>query len=805
MQRLLGPLDWAPVLRLVTFGACYLERDGARLEAASAHRKGLALLALVAAAGDRGVGREAAMALLWPDSDEERARTSMRQLVHSLRTRLDAPNLLSSTPELRLDPQAITSDVGDFRAALRAGDLSAAVGHYGGDFLEGFHLRGAGELERWISGERTALAQEASRAFEELAVRAEREGDAREAVGWWRRLAAAEPLSARAATGLMRALDASGERAAALQHARVYELLVAEELGDVPDASVSALADELRGRPPVSPGTGVARPGELPAKPSGDGSIGGERQEPGPGAVDRAPVEGTAEAATEVGAGPVDRAHATGREPGPRWRLALVVSAAVLLAALGLQVGRRGPPVPSAGPPSVVVLPLVNTSGDPLDEAMSDGLTDNLISALATVPGLRVIGRTSAFAFKRSGLDLRVIADSLRVSAVLEGSLQRSGEQLKVNVQLVSARDATVLWSGIYDRRLRDLFAVQDEITGAIVQSLSARLNPGPPPGGRVVQDMEAYESYLRGRQIFTTRTEPEAIDLAESHFREALRRDPTLAEAHSGLSDVYTRRAVFGFAPPGDSFQRAKAAALRALELDSTLAAAHTSLGHARCVADYDWQGAGEAFERAVALEPGYTFGRLPYAICLASQGRFEEAERQLEIARDFDPLALAVSNVAGRLYVAWRRPAQAILHLRHALELSPQMDLAWQQLGHAHLLEGRVPEAVAALERAAALSGARDSLHLAYAHAVTGQGADAEAILDSVLAAPGVDALAYHVALAQVGLGRADAAFQWLRRGFELNGSFMGWLAIDPGFEPLHDDARWEGLLRTLGVAGS
>jgi TolB-like protein/DNA-binding SARP family transcriptional activator len=761
------------MLRLVTLGACFLERDGVRLEAASAHRKGLALLALLAASGDRGVSRDTAMALLWPDSDGERARTSLRQLIHSLRTQLRAPDLLLASPELRLDANVISSDVAEFRAALHAGDAATAYSLYGGPFMDGFHVRGGEEVERWVASERASLAQAASRALEQLAVAAGEQGDLAGAAGWWRRLAEAEPLSTRAALGLMRALDASGEHAAALQHARIHELMVAEELGGAPDPSVSALAAELR--------AGTAPPPAVVAVP--------------------APNEALDEIVPAGGAGTA--AHQLHREARPgfpsslrrRLRIALPLAAVLAVAAAFLLAGRQtvAPPMDA----SLVVLPLVNTSARVDDDAISDGLTDNLITALAGVPGLRVIARTSAFAFRNSGADLRLIADSLRVANVVEGSVQRVDDRIKVNVQLVRAADATVLWAATYDRELRDIFAVQDEITTAIVAALSNRLAVAVTLPPRRVPDTRAYELYLRGRHIFTTRTDRDGITLAEGYFTDALRHDSLLAEAHAGLSDVHTRLAVFGFAPARDSYARAKAAALRALELDSTLAAAHTSLAHAWCVADFDWQRAEDAFRRGIALEPGYTFGRLPFAMCLGSQGRFAEALQQLDLAREFDPLAPAISNLAGRLYVAWQQPDQAIAHLYQALELSPRMDMAWQQLGHAYLQKGMAAEAVDALERAAALSGARDSAHLAYAYAVTGRPDLAAQILTGVLAAPHRDVLAFHIALAYSGLGNHDQAFAWLERGQAQAGSFMGSIAVEPGFRRLHGDPRWGRLI--------
>ena len=238
------------MLRIHTFGGCYIERDGARLDAVSGQRKGLALLALLAGSGERGMSREVLLAYLWPDSDEERARTSLKQLVHSLRSQLSAPELLMPSAELRLNGEVITSDVGELRAAARRDDNETVASLYDGPFLDGFYLKAAGEFEQWVAGERTELERLAARAFVALAEQATARGDHRAAVEWWRRLAQIEPLSARAATGLMLALDAAGERAAALSHARIYEILVREQVGGTPDAAVVDLVGRLqRGEP----------------------------------------------------------------------------------------------------------------------------------------------------------------------------------------------------------------------------------------------------------------------------------------------------------------------------------------------------------------------------------------------------------------------------------------------------------------------------------------------------------------------------------------------------------------------------
>jgi tetratricopeptide (TPR) repeat protein len=386
---------------------------------------------------------------------------------------------------------------------------------------------------------------------------------------------------------------------------------------------------------------------------------------------------------------------------------------------------------------------------------------------------------------------------------VLDGSVQRDGNRMKINVQLVHAADATILWSETYDRELSDFFAVQDEITSAIVAALELRIRPNASTRApsQKVRNVAAYELYLRGRQLFATSTDRASIAHAQRYFEEALRLDPQLAAAHAGLSDIYTRLAIFGHMPAADGFARAKESARHALALDSTVAEAHTALAHALCVSEFAWDDADRSFERAIALNPTYTFGRLPYAICLMSRKRFRDAERQLRAAQSIDPLSPMPSNLMGRLYVGMQQPDRAIPHLVQALELSPQMDLAWQVLGHAYLQKNMAAQAIDALERAAALSGARDSAHLAYAYATTGQHERAHAIVQQLIQREDrTSQLAYHIAVAYTGLGDTDAAFTWLTRSFDGPASFAVGANIDPALEPLRADPRWQSIVQRL-----
>ena len=780
------------MIRIRVFGGCSVDRDGIPVDEISGQRKALALLALLAFFGERGISRDTVVGYLWPESDEERARTSLRQVLHSLRNGLESPSLLLPTQPLRLDPSAVSSDLEDFRKAIAGGDFRTATALYAGPFLDGLYLSGAAEFERWVSGERTSLADAAATAMESLAALEIRSGNPRAAVEIWRRLTKLDPFSARAAAGLMNALESTGERAAALQHARDYEARVREDFGTV-DPRVSQLAAELRERlPPVFPAPDPIGP-----------DLGSRNSDPAPG--DPATIRNT------VVPGPAESRPE--RTRSVRTWVGIGISALILVS-FGLMwlswrrpvgAGDQQAVLASTSPSlaTIAVLPFAGGNTDTADAALSDGLTEDLIGSLAKIPGIRVTSRTSAFAFRNRPVDLGTVFQELNVGSVLEGSVRRSGNRVRVNVQLVG-RDGSVLWAEAYDREMADLFALQDDISSAIVSALRVRVTDPRHPRSleRRIASPRAYEAYLRGRQIFSMRLDRDGTMQAMRYFREAVSYDSTFAPAHAGLSDVFTRLAVFGFEPAGPAFSRAEAAARKALSIDSTLSEAHTALAHAACAGRFDWRSAERSFRRAVELNPSYTFARLPFAICLASEGRFREAITQLDSARLFDPLAPNVSNVRGRVLVMVREPDKAIVSLKQALEMNPQMDLAYQQLGHAYLQKGMRNEAIEAFRQAAELSGTRDSAHLAYAYAVTGEEAEANRILQRVIDSAQDDRLAYHIAMIYAGMNRDDEAFTWLERGRLAASSFMIGVKSDPAFAGMHDDPRWSRLLKKMSL---
>jgi len=483
-------------------------------------------------------------------------------------------------------------------------------------------------------------------------------------------------------------------------------------------------------------------------------------------------------------------------------RIVLAASAFLVVAAVAwLLLRRRYAGVPPAAP-SIAVLPFISTNGNADEDPFTDGLTDELISALSRVPTLRVVGRTSTFALKGTNLDVQAIADILHVHMLIEGTVRRDHERLKVSTQLVDARGTRVLWSETYDRDRRDIFAVQEQIARDVATALSIRLT-GTDSATRLTErpteDFEAYQLYQKGR-YFQNLRQGDDLHRAVQYFAEAIQRDPGFARAYAGLADAYSALGIFGYARPHDVFPKARAAAERALALDPRLGEAHGALAHVMLTYEWNWKAAEESFKTGVALDPKYPQIRVAYAALLMGQSRGEEALAQLRAVRELDPLS-PTGLLSGRVYVNTRRPDAAIRDLKEALELYPRSDLALQQLGHAYLQKGMNDKAIDAFRRAAVLSGIRDSAHLAYAYGVTGHRADGKRLIERLVASGRNRYLpSFHIALAYAGLGDKDAAIRWLERGYDERASFMDGLNVTPGFDVLRSDPRFVALLKRM-----
>jgi TolB-like protein/DNA-binding SARP family transcriptional activator/Flp pilus assembly protein TadD len=720
--------------RLRAFGGLVLERDGVRLERVAGHRKALSLLAALAVHGS--VGRERLMALLWPESDAGRAKGSLKQAVHLLRRQLSEPELLLGRAELRLNPERIESDVELFARALEAGDPEAAVALYDGPFLDGVHLDATPEFERWADERRAELAGRYARALEELARGAEDRRDPLTAAGWWRRLQAADPFNERVALHLMAALEAAGDRAAALRHARAHDQLLREELGIHADPAILELAERLRAPgTPGSAGFAGSAAARTPAPPVPTAPA--PTAPPASFPATSSPRDAGADPAAPAAA---NSPSATGPGARTRPRRALGFAVALLVLALaggvallatsgwwllgsgsgvGTHDGAGGGPGGGAGggaggavadgAVALLVLPFADISPDGDQEYFSDGITEEILNSLAGIPGLRVPARSTSFYFKGRNLPVAEIAARLGVDAVLEGSVRRSGDRVRITAQLIDGRADRHLWSETFDRELEDVFAVQTEIAGIVAEALRVRLvaperDVRPPP----TRSAAAHDLYLRGLFHWNRRSTPD-LGLAVGFFEEATRLDAAYARAWAGLALAY---AVLPIAftpimPQDEAWARMEAAADRALALDPTLAEAHA----ARAVSyHFQWRldDAEVEYRRALALSPDYATAHQWYGEHLAKTGRGDAGVRALRRAIELDPLSLVAHNDLGLVLLLNRQLPEAIAQWERTVAMDPGFAIPHLLLHRVHLFQGRLDAAEDAGRRWAELSGA-------------------------------------------------------------------------------------------------
>jgi eukaryotic-like serine/threonine-protein kinase len=455
---------------------------------------------------------------------------------------------------------------------------------------------------------------------------------------------------------------------------------------------------------------------------------------------------------------------------------------------------------------SIAVLPFVNMSADPENEYFADGMTEELINALTKVEGLRVPARTSSFAFKGKDLTIRAIADSLDVGSVLEGSVRRAANRLKVTAQLINAADGYHLWSETYERELKDVFAVQDEIARAIVTTLRVRLT-GPAASGIVRQpthNLEAYELYLKGRFAWSQRTSA-ALEQAARHFEQAIMRDSQFAQAHAGLADTFILLPLYGGVAPTEAWAKAKAAALMALELDSTLVEARTSLAYGTMKHDWAWEAAERGFKQAIALNPHYATARHWYGDFLTGRGRLEEALRELKRAQELDPLSRIIGSDLGRALLFQKRNAEAVAQLEQTVRLDPGFARARLWLATAYLQTGMRSEAVAQLQQSVELSGREPVAvaNLAYAYAVTGNVSASSSLLAELRARARREyVLPSALAMAHMGQGDREEALASLKRAVDTRDPWLAENIFDPRFGSLSSDSRFPELLRRMGL---
>jgi TolB-like protein/Flp pilus assembly protein TadD len=455
---------------------------------------------------------------------------------------------------------------------------------------------------------------------------------------------------------------------------------------------------------------------------------------------------------------------------------------------------------------SLAVLPLENLSGDPSQDYFSDGMTDELITELGQISGLHVISRTSVMTYKGAHKPLPQIARELNVDTVVEGTVLRAGNQVRITAQLIEAPADKHLWAQSYEGDVRQTLTLQRQVARTIAEEIHIELTSHERDVLKGVKTVnpDAYEAYLKGRYFWNKRT-ADGMKKAIDYFNQAIEKDPNYAQAYAGLTDSYALAGdwKYGVLAPKEAYPKAKAAAIRAIELDNTLGEAHISL--AFCLDGFDWNfaSAGKEFTRGIELSPGYATGYEWYGWHLASLGRNDEAVAEVKKAASLDPLSLIISSdLAEELLIAHRYD-EATEQARKTINMDSFFAPAHYVLGQALVQKHMYKEAIAELQRAVELSEGSTAFtaNLAYAYAVSGSRNEAVKILNDLKNRPQNGfSNAPEIALVYVGLDQKDQAMSWLEKAFEE--SFSPWVLMRPAFDPLRSDSRFQNLLHRIGL---
>ena len=457
---------------------------------------------------------------------------------------------------------------------------------------------------------------------------------------------------------------------------------------------------------------------------------------------------------------------------------------------------------------SLAVLPLENLSGDASQDYFADGMTDELITRLAQISALRVISRASVMTYKSARKPLAEIARELNVEAVVEGSVVRSGDRVRIDAQLIKVPADRHIWAQSYDDDIRDTLALQSKVTRAIAEQVKATLSgqeQAKLERSKPVKP-EAYEAYLKGRYYWNKRTR-DGLRAANEYFNRAVERDPTYAEAYAGLADSYAVSGdwKYGVLSPQEAFPKATAAATKALALDDTLGEAHASLAFAFDLYGWDWEAADTEYKQAIKLNPGYATAHQWYSWHLIMMGRNSDGMSELRKAQSLDPLSLIIrADIADALCVAHLFD-EAVQQSKKTLEMDPSFAVGHYELGQALEQKHMHDEAIAEFKRAIDISGHSNAFdsNLGYAYAVSGRREEATKMLEELEARHDRNpSVAADIALIDVGLGDLDEAMSWLNMAYE--GRFKASILLRPAFDSLRSDPRFQDLLRRVGHPG-
>gem|GEM_PF-846842 len=783
------------LIELRTFGTLDLRgSDGREFRAVLAQPKRLALLAYLAAAAPGAPGastfhrRDTLLALFWPDQDVTRARAALSRAVHYLRASLGEGVVLSlGDEELGVDPDRISCDATRFREELSKGRLAEALEQYRGDFVEGFFLSDLPELDRWIESERHRFRDSAAGAARSLSKSAESSGDFAMALHWARQASSHAPYDEPDARRVLLLLGRLGDRGSALEFFERFARRLRSDLELDPSPETVAALD----------------------------AISTARQERAAASTTRisaatTPGEAAANVPRPLNAAPTSATAASGKGRS-RWRVAtlaaltgLILAAALVWTEFHKSAGAEKPPsIAAEKPPSIAVLPLANLGADTSAQYFSDGMTDELIATLSQVEGLRVAARTSSFVYKNRNLPLAEIAQALNVNAVLEGSVWHEGNRVRITLQLVRAPEGYSIWSKTYEREVHDVFALQQDIGRDVAGALKVQLVPNKGPVSGRTTDPETYDLYLWGRYYWNTRTR-DGLLKATGFFQRAIARDSSYAPAYTGLADSYNILVTYDEQPrPREIMPKAKAAALRALELDSTESEAHAALAYVATWYDWDWKTADLHFRRALALNPSNPTAHHWYSIYLMATGHVAQSLAEINTARELDPASLFLRGADGVRHFMAHDFTGAVQLMQPALEVGANTIPALPWLGLAYVRLGRAQDAIAVLEPTSRRADVRAGVQavLAVAYVAVGRQAEARALLHALETRAKRE---YYprtwLVRVYAALGDKDRALTWLETAYDERDGWLTTANVDPSFDALRGEPRFRAILAKI-----
>jgi DNA-binding SARP family transcriptional activator/TolB-like protein len=772
-------------IRLKLLGGAWVEANETPVSGRAVQRRRLALLAILAVARGAPVSRDRILGLLWADSGMQQARHLLSVALHEMRRLLGENVIMATNDGVTLSRASVWCDVMEFEQALAAGADADAIAAYGGRFLDGFHLSDAPEFEQWVDGERERLARLYHAALERRANALQADGDTNGAVEVWRKLAADDPYNSRIALALMNALDAAGDRAGAIRHARVHESLLRAELDAEAPPELLELAEKLRTAPPR----------DVAAQPVG--AVTGPAQPPA-----AAPVTVTHAATPPVAPAKRVSPHRVQR------RRRVLAGAIALTGALGIivlfvrQYDAQRIDLPDN---TLAVRRLIDLDAG-TDRVFADGLTSELTNRLRDIDSLNVIPASSSLSLRDDSLATRDVAQRLISRYILEGSVRRGNSgRLRIILELVDAESNRTIWDGDYDRTADDVLTVQKEVAADVAQELALEFRSTP--AERDARNADAYQLYVSGIGQFMQRT-PQSLLAAVESFESAVKLEPTYAPAHAMLAHSYNLLGAYdyGLMRPRDAYALAERESNVALGLDRNLPEAHAAFAAVLMNHKRDYAGAERSFHDALRLNPAYGQARFWYGLLLTARGRPDRGLEETQLAHEAEPLSPVISAGLARQYYFRRDYRTAIQRYREVLDTEPEFAPAHTGLALALDVSGDAAEAAREYARLMSDSTRIHPLWLSlqgHALARTGDAAAARSRLRELEERARTRFVpAEYFAIVHVGLGEYDEAVKWLEKSAAEGSGAVLYLNVEPLLDPLRRLPRFQRLVGAVGL---